>query len=708
MSIQIEELLYRIAGDAKELDKELRKSEKDIGRYSKKSKKSLGGLRSELGNLHKRFIRLNGVVAGLVGAAGFGAFLKMTIDSADKTAKFADRLGMSTEALSRLRYAAKLTGVESSQLDMGLQRMTRRLAEAAQGSGEAKDAIAELGLDAGELVKLAPEETFMRIAERLKTIPNQADRVRIAFKLFDSEGVALVNTLAKGRDGLEDMFNEADRLGVTLDQKTARQAEEFNDNLERMKGLFTGIGYVLLNDILPPLNTFNSYLLTSWGRTNSLNDNLDDSSSILRTFTERTLLALVALNALGKTIAEGFDWSGGVVGDISGDKYCTNKGVVEKSKESWQQLKDMWQEVLDFQYQIELSHNKSRSEKDGITLPVITSGSAAPINMYEQLLKQMERELTFMQQRDQLSRTYWELNDPAGKYFKLTKEQKESIKAKREEIEGIRELMLAEKERAEAEKAFQAELQNYRDLAVSDMQLLKEEIAKITGYWMAGLIDLNTYIANLARLQDEMGRLGDKGEGTGKIFADMGKQMGGELQQTLAMFLFDPFQDGLDEMVLGFFDAMRQMLAQATAMAMLKSLLGGTALGTFLGFAEGGPVYGPGTSTSDSIPARLSDGEFIQPTNAVDYYGLPFMESIRKREFPFIRPFTSSPTPAVHFAKGGLAQSGSGGGVQSIRFIFVDERTPYEDFMTSSAGDRVLVQSIQRNANPIGKVFNFK
>lgn len=34
-------------------------------------------------------------------------------------------------------------------------------------------------------------------------------------------------------------------------------------------------------------------------------------------------------------------------------------------------------------------------------------------------------------------------------------------------------------------------------------------------------------------------------------------------------------------------------------------------LGGILGFASGGPVRGPGTGTSDSIPARLSDGEFV-------------------------------------------------------------------------------------------------
>ncbi len=52
------------------------------------------------------------------------------------------------------------------------------------------------------------------------------------------------------------------------------------------------------------------------------------------------------------------------------------------------------------------------------------------------------------------------------------------------------------------------------------------------------------------------------------------------------------------------------------------------------GLATGGPVRGPGTGTSDSVLMWGSNGEYMQPTAAVDYYGLDFMEKIRRRELP--------------------------------------------------------------------------
>ncbi|HEX6969102.1 MAG TPA: hypothetical protein VF174_09870 [Micromonosporaceae bacterium] len=51
-------------------------------------------------------------------------------------------------------------------------------------------------------------------------------------------------------------------------------------------------------------------------------------------------------------------------------------------------------------------------------------------------------------------------------------------------------------------------------------------------------------------------------------------------------------------------------------------------------FSSGGRASGPGTATSDSILARLSNGEFVQPAAAVDYYGQGFMEAIRRRLIP--------------------------------------------------------------------------
>ena len=76
---------------------------------------------------------------------------------------------------------------------MALQRFVRRVAEAANGTGEAKDALAQMGIalrdQSGNLRR--SEDLLADVADAFARIEDPAERVRLAFKLFDSEGVAL-------------------------------------------------------------------------------------------------------------------------------------------------------------------------------------------------------------------------------------------------------------------------------------------------------------------------------------------------------------------------------------------------------------------------------------------------------------------------------------------------------------------------------------
>lgn len=71
--------------------------------------------------------------------------------------------------------------------------------------------------------------------------------------------------------------------------------------------------------------------------------------------------------------------------------------------------------------------------------------------------------------------------------------------------------------------------------------------------------------------------------------------------------------------------------AAATSMAGVGSATAG------IRFATGGLVSGPGTAMSDSIPAMLSNGEFVIPASSVRRFGVDFFESLRKGQMPMRR-----------------------------------------------------------------------
>ncbi|GAL31242.1 phage tail tape measure protein [Vibrio variabilis] len=80
--------------------------------------------------------------AGAVTLAMGGAF-KMTTSLAEKldaAQRHADKLGLGVKAVQELDYAAQRSGLSIEQTRMAMQRSTRRIAEAAQGTGEAVNA----------------------------------------------------------------------------------------------------------------------------------------------------------------------------------------------------------------------------------------------------------------------------------------------------------------------------------------------------------------------------------------------------------------------------------------------------------------------------------------------------------------------------------------------------------------------------------------
>ena len=59
----------------------------------------------------------------------------------------------------------------------------------------------------------------------------------------------------------------------------------------------------------------------------------------------------------------------------------------------------------------------------------------------------------------------------------------------------------------------------------------------------------------------------------------------------------------------------------------------GSARGAKVKMAAGGRVFGPGTGTSDSIPAYLSNGEYVVKSSAVSQYGVPFFDAVNAQKF---------------------------------------------------------------------------
>ena len=140
--------------------------------------------------------------AGAAAAGGVAVLLKSSIDMADQAGILAGKLGVTTEALSRLQYAAKLSDVSQQSLESGMKRLSRTLTESAAGTGEAAKAFEALGLSAKDLINLPVDQQLGAIGDALNTVENASQKAAIAQQIFGRSGVDLIPILKEGTTGI--------------------------------------------------------------------------------------------------------------------------------------------------------------------------------------------------------------------------------------------------------------------------------------------------------------------------------------------------------------------------------------------------------------------------------------------------------------------------------------------------------------------------
>lgn len=295
-------LLVNLTARTAAFQKKMRTSAKTVKEFSIKAT-------ARLKTMAGAFKIATVAAAGL--AVGLGALVKASLRDIDAVGKLSDRLGIATEELMAYQHAAKLSGVATSALNVGIQRMIRRISEAANGTGETVKAIEELGLNAKQLKAAGPGSALLQIADALSQIKNQSDRVRLAFKFFDTEGVALLQLLQNGSAGVKTLTEEAKDLNITLSRLEVKRIEEANNAIMRMRAAIQGV----INQLalqLAPIIEFTSEMFVEWAK------NGGNGAKAIQEFLEPVVKIATNLLKIGEFITGIFQVVIGLVGTAIG------------------------------------------------------------------------------------------------------------------------------------------------------------------------------------------------------------------------------------------------------------------------------------------------------------------------------------------------------------------------------------------------------
>lgn len=217
-----------------------------------------GGLKNMIGGIAKVTagiaVGLAGAVAGA--AAGIGALVLKTAATSDELVEMSDKVGIGVEQLQELKYIGEQTGTGVEAVTGSLARMIRGMGDAARGTGTAKDAFKDLGveiLDSNGNLRDS-QVVFSEALEALGQVGNETERDALAMQIFGRSAQELNPLIAAGADGMAQMAQQARDMGAVMGEDTVVGMAALNDSIAGLKLGFQGIIGTLAAEFLPIVN----------------------------------------------------------------------------------------------------------------------------------------------------------------------------------------------------------------------------------------------------------------------------------------------------------------------------------------------------------------------------------------------------------------------------------------------------------------------
>lgn len=239
-----------LAADVRGLKRDMDKADKTVEGSTRKmqraTERAAKGMDTAMTRASARIGRLGhsaftgfarGAALALAPVLSIGAALNTARSAMSDFNKIADKsnmLGLSAERLQELRFAAEQSGMAVDNFDTAFRRFVRRASEAAQGTGAAKSAFEELGISlTNSSGRLKDTDALLgEVANALQRVPQHADKLRLAFKMFDTDGAMMVSVLADGAAGLDEFARKARDLGIIIDNDVIARAADMQTEFD--------------------------------------------------------------------------------------------------------------------------------------------------------------------------------------------------------------------------------------------------------------------------------------------------------------------------------------------------------------------------------------------------------------------------------------------------------------------------------------------
>jgi hypothetical protein len=212
-------------------------------------------------NVAKTAIETLGVT---VGAGMFAEMIKGTIEAEAGLVRLAQKAATSAEAMSSLTETAKRSSTDLDGIATGMQKLSKSMAEAGDGTSKAGKVFEALGISVTDASgQLRPAQAVMQeLGQKLSSMSDQTLAVAFAQEVLGKSGANLLPFLYE--------LAKAGELNAEVTNQQAKAAKDFEDNIKALEASGRALKISFVNEIVPSLIEFTTRLLEAQKESNNL------------------------------------------------------------------------------------------------------------------------------------------------------------------------------------------------------------------------------------------------------------------------------------------------------------------------------------------------------------------------------------------------------------------------------------------------------
>lgn len=174
-----------------------------------------------------------GALAGIAGLA-----IK-TAEAADELSTLSKQTGISTSELQKMKYASDLVDVSVDEITGAMTKMKKNMASTSKDTQAAFERIGVSVTDTNGQLR-SSTDVFYEVLQGLSQISNETERDVVAMQLFGKSADQLAGIIDDGGASLKALGEEAEALGLILDEETIGSLNNVNDQVDKLKAKANG------------------------------------------------------------------------------------------------------------------------------------------------------------------------------------------------------------------------------------------------------------------------------------------------------------------------------------------------------------------------------------------------------------------------------------------------------------------------------------